>query len=313
MYKHIVQSEQWAKVKTKYGSESVKVGEIYYTKHPIPMTGLYYAYCPRVNPLVIDFDGLRESLKQNKCIGLTFDVPNVIRGSEEEEQAVKVLEEHCQKAARSEFATANFLLDLTPSEEELFKNLHSKHRYNARYAKKKGVTIELAQKDEDLENFYDLLKSTSLRQNYFVRPKKYYRLIWDELHPQDMCHILTAKYKGELLASWMLFLYEKTLYYPYGGSNERHKNLFASNALGWESIRFGKSKGCEVFDMWGAAEDLEDKKDPYYGFTRFKAKFNGRHVRYIDSYDLPINKPLHLIFTRLNHLRWKLLEMGLIK
>ena len=313
MYKHIVQSGEWANVKTKYGSESVKVGDIYYTKHKIPKTKYYYAYCPRVNPVRVDFEKLKASLKQNKCVGLTFDVPNVLKGSNEEIKAVEILKKHCKKAIRSEFAKANILLDLKASEEELFTRMHSKHRYNARYALKKGVVIELAENEEDFNAFYEVLKKTALRQNYFVRPKEYYKIIWDELHPKDMCHILTAKYEGEVLGSWMLFIYEKTLYYPYGGSSEKHKNLFASNALGWESIRFGKSKGCEAFDMWGAAVDLEDKRDPYYGFTNFKTKFNGRHVKYIDSYDLVINWPMHHIFTRLNNLRWSLLELGLIK
>ena len=313
MHKHIVQSDEWAEIKTKYGTTSVKVGEIYYTKHKIPKTKYYFAYCPRVDPSKINFEDLRASLKRNNCVGLTFDVPNVVKGSEEEIRSIKILKKHCKKSIRSEFATANYLLDLQPSEEELFKNMHKKHRYNARYAMKHGVEVELAETKEDFENFYDVLKKTGLRQNYFVRPKKYYEIIWEQLHPKDMCHILTAKYEGEVLGSWMLFIYENILYYPYGGSSEEHRNLFASNALGWESIRFGKSRECKLFDMWGAAENPEDRSDSYYGFTNFKSKFNGQHVVYIDSYDLIINKPVHFIFTRLNNIRWKLLNLGLIK
>ncbi|MFC1756225.1 lipid II:glycine glycyltransferase FemX [Patescibacteria group bacterium] len=313
MHKHIVQSNEWADIKTKYGTPSVKVGDIYYTKHKIPKTKYFYAYCPRVDPSKIDFEELKASLKRNNCVGLTFDVPNVVKGSDEETRSLKIFKKNCKKSVRSEFATANFLLDLKPSEEELFKNMHKKHRYNARYALKSGVEVELGETKEDFDNFYKSLKDTGIRQNYFVRPKKYYEIIWDELHSKDMCHILTAKYEGETLGSWMLFIYENVLYYPYGGSSEEHKNLFASNALGWESIRFGKDRGCELFDMWGAADDPENRSDSYYGFTNFKSKFNGKHVVYIDSYDLVINWPIHFIFTRLNNFRWKLLELGLIK
>jgi len=313
MHKHIVQSDEWAQVKTKYGSQAIKVGEIYYTKHKIPKTKFYYAYCPRVDPSKIDFEELRTSLKRNKCVGLTFDVPNVVKGSEEEVRSLKIFKKYCKKSIRSEFAIANYLLDLRPPEEELFQKMHKKHRYNTRYAMKKGVEVELAETKEDFDGFYDVLKETAVRQNYFVRPKEYYELIWETMHPKDMCHILTAKFEGETLGSWMLFIYENVLYYPYGGSSEEHRNLFASNALGWESIRFGKSKGCELFDMWGAAKNPEDKSDAYYGFTNFKSKFNGKHVVYIDSYDLIINWPVHHIFTRLNNFRWKLLELGLIK
>jgi len=314
MYRHIVQSPQWAEIKRKYGNDSVEVGDVFYTKHKIPFLGSYFAYCPRVDPEKIDFEKLRISLKENNCVGLTFDVPNVISGTPEETKALEIFKQKDVKlSCRSEFATANFLLDIKPTEEELFNGMHSKHRYNARYALKKGVTIELAENDQDFDEFFKIFKITALRQNYHIRPKRYYQLIWEELHPKDMCHILIAKYQQEVLGAWMLFVHEKVLYYPYGGSTQDNKNLFASNALGWESIRFGKSKGCELFDMWGAADDLNDESDPYFGFTNFKAKFNGRHVKYMDSYDIIINRPLYLLFTRLNDIRWKLLEMGIIK
>lgn len=313
MYKHIVQSEEWAEFKNSYGTPAVRVGEIFYTKHAIPKTKYFYAYCPRVNPALVDFPSLKNSLKENNCIGLTFDVPNVIKGSPEERKAEEIFKKNAKKSTRSEFATANYLLDLQKSQKEIFEKMHKKHRYNTRYAARNGVTIELAETKEDFADFFDLFQKTALRQNYFIRPKKYYQLLWQILHPKGICHILTAKHQGEPLASWMVFLYDKVIYYPYGGSSENHKNLYASNALGWEVIRFGLKNECEIFDMWGAAENPRDKKDDYYGFTRFKEKFGAKHVRYIDSYDLAIKKIPYFIFSRANLVRWKLLDLGLIK
>jgi lipid II:glycine glycyltransferase (peptidoglycan interpeptide bridge formation enzyme) len=313
MYKHIVQTEEWAELKDAYGTPVVKAGEIFYTKHKIPKSNYFMAYCPRVNPELIDFEKLRNSLRENNCVGLTFDVPNVLKNSPDGKKAKEMFEKHCINAARSEFATANFLMDISKPEKELFENMHKKHRYNARYAARKGVTIKLAETEADFEEFFQMFKETSLRQKYFIRPKRYYRLIWEKLHTKDMCHILTAMYEGKPLASWMVFLYENVIYYPYGGSSEEHRNLYASNALGWEAIRFGKEKGCEIFDMWGAAEDPEDKSDGFYGFTRFKEKFGAEHVRYLDSYDMVINKLPYFVFRHANNLRWKLLDLGLIK
>lgn len=313
MYKHIVQSEEWAEVKTKYGTPAVRVGEVFYTKHPIPRTKYFYAYCPRVNPSLIDFEKLKISLKKNNCLGVTFDVPNVLQGSSEESRAREILEKHGRKSSRSEFAQANYLLDLKKGEKELFENMHKKHRYNTRYAARNGVTVKLAETEEDFEDFFKLFKETAQRQDYFIRPKKYYQLIWQTLHPKNICHILTAEYQNEVLASWMIFIYDKVIYYPYGGSSTLHRNLFASNALGWEAIRFGLKNNCEIFDMWGAAEDPHDTKDDYHGFTRFKQKFGAKHVKYIESYDMAVQKIPYLMFSKLNLLRWKLLELGLIK
>lgn len=313
MYKHIVQSEEWANIKTTYGTPAVRVGEVYYTKSKIPKINKYYAYCPRVNPLKIDFDAVKRSLEENNCIAINFDVPNVIKGVKEELQAKKLFENHCVKAVRSEFAKANVVMDITLSEKELFKNMHKKHRYNTRYALKKGVTVKLGESLTDLDEFYVLYRQTALREKYFIRPKKYFEIIWEELHKKDMCYILTAEYEGTALASWMLFVYESVLYYPYGGSSLENRNIFASNALGWEAIRFGKSKGCTTFDMWGAAQDPEDTNDPYHGFTNFKLKYGGTHLHYMDSYTMIINKFLYLVFKYANNLRWKLLDLGIIK
>lgn len=313
MYNHIVQTKEWADIRTKYGTTAVEVDGVFYTKTKIPLTKRYYAYCPRVNPQNINFEKLRLSLKKNKCIALSFDVPNVLKGSPEEPSAIEVFSRECKKSTRSEFAKANYILDLTKSEQELFEQMSSKHRYNTRYAFKKGITIRLAETKADFDVFYDIHKNTAMRQHYFIRPKRYFELIWDELHSKGMCEILIAEYHQKPLAAWMLFITPEVLYYPYGGSLIQHKNLFASNALGWEAIRFGKGRGCKVFDMWGAGDDPEDTKDPYYGFTAFKAKFGATHVKYIDSYDLIISKPMYYIFTVANKIRWFLLKLGIIK
>ena len=158
MYRHIVQTDKWAEVKNKYGTPAVEVDGIFYTKHKIPHTKYYYAYCPRVDPERINFENLKISLKKNNCIGLTFDVPNVLKNSPEEKVAKIIFKKYCKKSTRSEFAKANVLMDLNRAEQELFEGMHEKHRYNTRYALKNGVTIKLAQTKEDFDIFFDLFK-----------------------------------------------------------------------------------------------------------------------------------------------------------
>jgi lipid II:glycine glycyltransferase (peptidoglycan interpeptide bridge formation enzyme) len=187
--------------------------------------------------------------------------------------------------------------------------MHSKHRYNLGLAQRKGVSVKRAETLEDFEVFYKLLADTAVRQKYYIHPKSYYQKIWEILHPAGICHILTASYENEALASWMLFTYDGVLYYPYGGSSEKNKNVFASTLVAWEAIKLGKEKGCEVFDMWGAAEDPENTKDPWYGFTNFKLKFGGEFVEYINSYDFVVNKILYNFFNLAQTIRWNILRL----
>ena len=133
--------------------------------------------------------------------------------------------------------------------------------------------------------------------------------MWKTFNDAGLADLIIAEYGGEALTAWIVFSFENVLYYPYGASDEKYRNLQPSALVGWEAIKLGKKLGCEMFDMWGAAEDLNDTSDPYYGFTNFKAKFGGKHVTYIDSYDMILNKPMYAIFNAANRVRWGLLNI----
>ena len=306
---HIVQTQEWAEFKTAYGTKTVRCGEVFYSKHQLPLSPHFVAYSPKVNPFAIDWDRLKKSLKDEGCVSINFDVPNVVKNSPEAKNAETLFQGRCIKSPKETFASGTIILDLTKTEDELLKNLHPKHRYNMRLAQKNGVVIEEAKNLSDFETFFDLLYTTSLRQKYYVHPKHYYQKIWEILSPKGMCHILTAKFNGEALSSWMLFSYHNVLYYPYGGSLDKLQNLFPSNLLGWEAIKFGKKLGCTSFDMWGAAKDPNDESDPWWGFTNFKLKFGGRLVSFMNSYDFVINAKIYKMFNLANNLRWKILKL----
>jgi lipid II:glycine glycyltransferase (peptidoglycan interpeptide bridge formation enzyme) len=309
MAKHVVQSSEWGTVKSACGTPAVRVGDIQYTKHKVPFTDYYYGYCPKVDPNVIDFDGLKKSLLENNCINVNFDVPNIVANTPEATKAIEIFtSQGCEKSPRDQFAKSNILLDLSPAADDLLNLMHPKQRYNSKYAQKKGVIVKTAQTQQDFDIFYSLLGDTAERQKYYVKNKSYYQKIWDILRPLNMCHVLTAEYEGIALASWMLFVYEGVLYYPFGGSSEKHKNLFASTLLGWEAILLGKKLCCTTFDMWGAADNIDDTTDPWWGFTNFKLKFGGKYVKYMDSYDLIVNGPMYKAFSLANNLRWKILK-----
>lgn len=308
MSRHIVQSTEWGKFRTEYGVKSVKVDQVLYTIHKIPLTNYFYAYAPRVIPEKINYEEINKSLKENKCIAVNFDVPNVLANTPEAEKATQILEKECVLAPRNTFAKSNIILDLKQTEEQLLQNMHTKHRYNVRLAEKKGVEVRKGNSMQDLDVFFNLHESTAERQKYYTHPKNYFEKLWKRLQPLDIAHILTAYYEDVPLASWMLLVYDKVIYYPYGGSSEEHKNLFGSTLVGWEAIKLGKELGCNTFDMWGASENPEDQHDPYYGFTTFKLRYGGKHVTYINSYDYVVEKNLYKLFNLANYLRWKILK-----
>ncbi|MBD3365983.1 peptidoglycan bridge formation glycyltransferase FemA/FemB family protein [candidate division WWE3 bacterium] len=306
---HIMQSPIWEQFKNAYGTTAIRVENTLYTKHRIPFTNSYYAYCPKADPFKINFDVLRKSLAQNNCIAINFDVPNIVDSSEEASEAMEIFTEAgCKKAPRDTFTPYNLILDLTPSKEDLLKNMHSKQRYNVRYAKRKGVEVREEFGKKAFEIFYDLAIKTAERQGFYIHPKTYYEKMWETLGNEGVAHILNAYYKDEPLASWMFFVYDEVLYYPYGGSAAKLRNLQASTLVGWEGMLLGKRLGCKTFDLWGACEDPNDRSDPEWGFTHFKQKFGAKHVKYIPSYDLVLNPFLYESFNFANRARWTVLN-----
>lgn len=296
---HIVQTKEWGNFKSKFGTKAIRVGDLQYTLHKIPHTNFHYAYAPKIKDLNVDWNELEASLKKNNCFVLNIDVPNILKNTAEEKDFKKrVLENpNIKVSPKNTFTKNNILLDLNKTEEELLANMHKKHRYNIRVAEKKGVQVRFARTEKDFNIFMELMKETAERQNFLIHPKSYYKTVWELFAPRQMAEILIAEYQGKPLAAWMLFINDATLYYPYGGSSDEYRNLFASNLIGWEAIKYGKRRDCKTFDMWGACSDLTNESDPEWGFTNFKLKFGGEYVEYIESHDLIINKPIYYLFN----------------
>jgi lipid II:glycine glycyltransferase (peptidoglycan interpeptide bridge formation enzyme) len=93
------------------------------------------------------------------------------------------------------------------------------------------------------------------------------------------------------------------LYYPYGASSSRFKNIMASNLMMWEAIRFGKKHGATLFDMWGSLGPNPSISDPWYGFHRFKQGYNPRLIEFIGSFDLVINPKLYKLYNLVHKAR----------
>lgn len=214
-----------------------------------------------------------------------------------------------QEAQKKLFAAYSFVLDLTQSEEEIMANMHSKTRYNVRLAKRKGVKVHEQNDEKGLDIFIELLFKTMKRQGFYMHDKDYFRRLWQVLGPQNMAHILLAEYENEALAAWMLLTYKDRIFYPYGASSSKHREVMASNLICWEAIRLGKELGCKAFDMWGNLGPDPDKNDDWYGFHRFKRGYGGDLVEFVGSWDLVVNPLLYQGVQFANNLRWKYLRL----
>lgn len=304
---HIMQSWEWGQLRESLGTPALRYG-IYKNNqlteafqiilHKLPLTKYCIGYMPKGPfPDNLQSQALKEISKKHHLFAIKVE-PNVLV-SEAGEKAAKEF----SKSPHSLFTKHNFLIDLTRPEEEILQNMHQKFRYNIKVAQKHKVWVEERTDNEALEIYLRLYFATTARQNYHGHNAAYHKKVWQALKNNNMARLLIAWYKPEdgkqpiPLTAWMLFNFKDTLYYPYGGSSDQHRNVMASNLVAWEAIRLGKKLGCKTLDLWGALGSDAPENHPWQGFTRFKAQTGAKRVQYLGTYDLILNPWLYYPFT----------------
>ncbi len=187
------------------------------------------------------------------------------------------------------------LLDLRGTEEDVLARMKPKWRYNIRLAMRRGVHVRLG-RAEDLAQFYALYAETARRDRFLIRPFAYYHHLWQHFLARDMAVLLLAEWEGNIVAGLMLFFFGRRAWYMYGASAggpvRRH---MPNHLLQWEAIRLARRRGCDVYDMWGAPDRL-DESDPMWGVYRFKVGFGGVFQPWIGPWDLPRYRRLYALY-----------------
>ncbi len=168
-----------------------------------------------------------------------------------------------------------WMLDISPPDDVLLERMKQKTRYNIRLAGRKGVTI-CDSGPADLDAFYDLLRETSLRDDFFIQSKDVYAHMFDSFAKNgDFC-LLLARHEGQVIAAVTLVRFGPTCWYLHGASSNTQRNLMAPYLLQWEAIKQAKRWGCRLYDFRGVPDVLREDQD-MYGVYRFKEGFGGYH------------------------------------
>lgn len=308
---HPLQTSYWAEFRKAWGNEVLytKFGII--TMHHIPFTkhsiGIFEKGPKPTEGMIKELKKL--GTKENLIfIKLEPNTPTSINHKlliiDHSQKLTNILRENGAVPGKTLFTPTTFWIDLTKSKEELMNSFSSKTRYNIRLALRKGVKVKEDNSGKAFQKYLDLTFETTHRQGFYAHTPKYHKLMWKYLHDdmgkKPIAHLMTAKYKGEIITTWILFSWKDFLYYPYGASTDKYKEVMANNLMMWEAIRFGKKLGAKTFDLWGREEGK--------GFTKFKEGYNPDVIEFLGSWDLVINKPLYELYKVSEKARWHLLR-----
>jgi peptidoglycan pentaglycine glycine transferase (the first glycine) len=189
------------------------------------------------------------------------------------------------------------LIDLSPGEDEILASMKQKTRYNVRLAEKKGVSLRIGTQ-EDFPLLYRMYAETSVRDGFVIRDEGYYRTVWETFMQENVpafqrssastfsptCEPLIAEVDGEPVAAIFVFYFAGRAYYVYGMSRNIHREKMPTYLLQWEAMKRARSKGCSVYDLWGAPE-VFNESDSMWGVYRFKEGLGGEVVRTLGAWD----------------------------
>lgn len=310
---HPLQTWEWGEFRKETGNQIVRLGvfrnknlgsAVQLTLHKVPgLKGLKIgALIKGPKPKKELLHALKDLAKEENLIFIKLE-PN----TKKDKTYINNLKGEGAVPGKTLFTPTTFWIDLTKDEDEMMKSFHSKTRYNIRYAKRKGVEVQEDCSEKAFERYIELTRKTIERQEFYAHTERYHRLMWKHLNTnmvkkdqEPIARMLTATYKGEILTTWIVFVWKDFLYYPYGASTLKHRNVQANNLIMWEAIRYGKKLGLKTFDLWGREEGK--------GFTRFKEGYNPKVVEFLGTWDL-VTSPLYYPYRAAEAARWALLRM----
>jgi hypothetical protein len=169
----------------------------------------------------------------------------------------------------------NFLIDLTQSEQAMWKAIRSNAQRNVRKARKSGVVIEETQGQSGVTAAYAILQQVYKRVQVPLPHVSLFRAVFELLWPQDMAKIFLARADGETIGVLTLLIYKGVAIYWYTGALREFSSYRANDMMVWHALEWSQKHGCHTFDFGGAG-----KPDEEYGVRDFKAKFGGSLVNY---------------------------------
>ncbi|WP_318215877.1 lipid II:glycine glycyltransferase FemX [Streptomyces sp. SCL15-6] len=177
--------------------------------------------------------------------------------------------------------------------EQIRNGLNQQWRRNIKKAEKAGVKV-VQGGHEDLRAFYELYVETAERDRFVPRPLAYFRRMWTALTAEDpdRMRLYLAHHDGEVLAAATMLTVGDHVWYSYGASTARRREVQPSTALQWRMMCDAHERGARVYDFRGITDTLEED-DHLLGLLRFKVGAGGEAVEYLGEWDYPLNKVLH--------------------
>jgi lipid II:glycine glycyltransferase (peptidoglycan interpeptide bridge formation enzyme) len=297
MHGHLFQSNLWADFQKAQGRETYTdtgtgwswMGAV---RKASGIKYLYLAYGPNLeseSKLADALGSIENKARELKVDFARMDFPTDISSTKLENSGLK----HVSDMQ----ATYHMVLDLTPSKEDLWKEVASRTKTYVNTAPKRNLSFEISDNPESLGEFLKIQAMTAKRQGISMYPESYYRALVNTLMPTGHCKIYFAKTPEDVIAGALCVDWGDTRYYLFAATNdELNRKAHGAQALMWWLIEDAKQQGLRAFD-YGGVVPLDWDHHPWIGHTRFKKNYGGEIIKGGGTWDMPINKNKYRLYN----------------
>ncbi|KKS37419.1 MAG: hypothetical protein UV00_C0014G0020 [candidate division WWE3 bacterium GW2011_GWF1_42_14] len=177
---------------------------------------------------------------------------------------------------------STIFMDLTGTEDDMWAEFSHSAKYSINRAVREGYTVTSIKKptEERLKESYELFRCTAKKKNFYMSPFREFLIRVDFFGGSSyLCEVRNKD--GELQSSKFCLGHKNMVLFVSGGSSEAARKNKSGYLLMWETMKFLKGEGYEVFDL----EGKYDERFPFQtrnweGFSHFKEKFGGTAVEF---------------------------------
>ena len=190
---------------------------------------------------------------------------------------------------RENMPLATVEIDLTKSEEDLYKNFSKTAKRYINKWKKLGLIFTKAS-DEDIEKFYKIWADIARFKWFYIYDYITYKNLLDYLEDTNNGWLYVVKdEKGQIYAGNIFIINQWLGVYLYGAANRNFQKIGPDYFLKWELFKFLKNNWVKKVDLlWISPSGYEN----HYlkGVTQAKKALWGKVIEYWGNYDLSLNK-----------------------
>ncbi len=155
---------------------------------------------------------------------------------------------------------------------------HTQMRRNIARSQREGVVVHAGETAADLtETFYELHLRTRRRQGVPVQPRRFFRLLWEDVIERGLGTVQLAFAGATPVAGAVFLHWNGAAVYKFGASDPAHWQLRPNNLLFWDAIRAACARGDRTFDF--GRTELDNS-----GLRAFKSGWGARELPLLYTY-----------------------------